>query len=291
MSLLIGPACADYLARTKHRQEDLAELLGVSQSTVNRWINGGEASESTALGVLEKLGWKIDRARPDYDPLKDALAETKRLRDVAIAHRVREAAAPAYGAPPMMVGGSSTAKPKPVRVSADSGHEELWRDVNDLRALMDDTRARTLRPEGSAPRAAIFVEATGEVVLDPTAPTDAARRSITSAAGLEDTLELCCPSSMADTKGPLIVARSDRHQHGKPETIRVLREPKDARPRAGVTGVLQRPDRPGILALRSLRALAGSTQLVAESSNPAHDSFLVDPASTVLVAILVAQLP
>lgn len=278
MSLLVGPACIDYLARhAGARQEDLAALLGVSQSTVNRWINGGEASESTALAVLDKLGWRLDRARPDYDPIREALSAAKKLREHVVAAR---------SAAPLLVDGKPAKRPRaPVRVHDDAPPEqstldELWSAVEELRALANDTRAKVLAPAADAPRAAL-IQRNGEVILDPAAPVNAKRQAITSAAGLAEAAQLAVPAKWKATRGPVIIATPDAGSDSP--AIHVFREPVDPSPRVGLHCIVPGPD--GKLYLRTIMEGGDGRMFAAPVGAKQLPGFDFDPKATAVVAV------
>lgn len=125
-------------------QVRIAEMLGISQPIVNNILHGSMPSAETMLAVMERRGWHLDRARPDYDPLREALASAQRLRATA---------APV----PLLFDGKPGKKPrKPVRVHDDAPAEqstldELWSAVEELRALVNSTR-RSSPVHGSAAR-------------------------------------------------------------------------------------------------------------------------------------------
>jgi len=63
---------------TKHfNQAQLAEFLTVDPAYISRWLKGSSPRLDQMRSVLTQLGWKIERARPDYDPFADAIERAK----------------------------------------------------------------------------------------------------------------------------------------------------------------------------------------------------------------------
>lgn len=79
-------------------QAQLAELLKVDPAYVSRWLKGAHPRIDQMSRVLTALGWNLDRANPDYDPVADALTQVSQEPFGVEASAVKEAAT-AYGAP------------------------------------------------------------------------------------------------------------------------------------------------------------------------------------------------
>lgn len=66
-------ALREAMAERHFNQAQLAEFLKVDPAYVSRWLKGSSPRIHQMREVLSKLGWEIDRARPDYDPFADAI--------------------------------------------------------------------------------------------------------------------------------------------------------------------------------------------------------------------------
>lgn len=76
-------------------QAQLSEFLGVDPAYVSRWLRGSSPRIGQMKDVLAKLGWSLDRARPDYDPFGDVIDRIETVQPEGQARKVAEAA-PAY---------------------------------------------------------------------------------------------------------------------------------------------------------------------------------------------------
>jgi hypothetical protein len=55
-------------------QAQLATLLGIEPPYISRWLRGAYPRLDLMVEVLGRLGWRMDRAHPGYDPIADAAA-------------------------------------------------------------------------------------------------------------------------------------------------------------------------------------------------------------------------
>ncbi|MBX3728163.1 MAG: helix-turn-helix domain-containing protein [Candidatus Sumerlaeia bacterium] len=55
-------------------QAQLALLLGIEPPYISRWLRGAYPRLDLMVEVLGRLGWRMDRAHPGYDPIADAAA-------------------------------------------------------------------------------------------------------------------------------------------------------------------------------------------------------------------------
>lgn len=62
-----------YLDEHGMNQAQLAEYLGIEPPYISRWLRGAYPRLDLMQDVLRRLGWNLDRARPDYDPIEDAI--------------------------------------------------------------------------------------------------------------------------------------------------------------------------------------------------------------------------
>ncbi|MCB2156430.1 helix-turn-helix domain-containing protein [bacterium] len=82
----------------RFNQAQLAEFLKVDPAYVSRWLKGAHPRIDQMSRVLTALGWDLDRAHPDYDPVADALTRVSQDPTGVDSGAVKEAAAD-YGAP------------------------------------------------------------------------------------------------------------------------------------------------------------------------------------------------
>lgn len=54
-------------------KSQLADRLGVEPSYITRWLRGVYPRVETMREVLGKLGWDLERARPEYDPVEHVI--------------------------------------------------------------------------------------------------------------------------------------------------------------------------------------------------------------------------
>lgn len=66
-------ALREAMTQRHFNQAQLAEFLKVDPAYVSRWLKGSSPRIQQMREVLSKLGWELERARPDYDPFADAI--------------------------------------------------------------------------------------------------------------------------------------------------------------------------------------------------------------------------
>jgi len=73
---------AEALRRTlkekRINQAQLAEFLSVDPAYVSRWLRGSSPRLGQLIKCLELMGWTLERAHPDYDPLEDTLKRVEK---------------------------------------------------------------------------------------------------------------------------------------------------------------------------------------------------------------------
>lgn len=82
----------------RFNQAQLAEFLKVDPAYISRWLKGAHPRIDQMSRVLTVLGWNLDRAHPDYDPVTDALTRVAQEPYGVESGAVKEAATQ-YGAP------------------------------------------------------------------------------------------------------------------------------------------------------------------------------------------------
>lgn len=84
----------------EHRfnQAQLAEYLNVDPAYISRWLKGAHPRIDQMSRVLKALGWNLDRAHPDYDPVVDALTLVSQEPKAADSGELKQAVE-ASGAP------------------------------------------------------------------------------------------------------------------------------------------------------------------------------------------------
>lgn len=75
-------------------QAQLAEFLGIEPPYISRWLRGAYPRLDLMQDVLARLGWQLDRAHPEYDPVIDAVKQVRGELDEAAPDAVAES----YGA-------------------------------------------------------------------------------------------------------------------------------------------------------------------------------------------------
>lgn len=70
-------ALREALATRHFNQAQLAEFLNVDPAYISRWLKGSSPRIDQMVSCLDKLGWDLHRAHPEYDALNDALRVLK----------------------------------------------------------------------------------------------------------------------------------------------------------------------------------------------------------------------
>ncbi len=70
-------ALRDAMTERHFNQAQLADFLKVDPAYVSRWLKGSSPRIHQMRDVLSRLGWNLDRARPDYDPFADAITRVE----------------------------------------------------------------------------------------------------------------------------------------------------------------------------------------------------------------------
>lgn len=57
----------------------IAVLIDEKPGAVSKWMHGQQMRNDILARIAGKMGWNLDRARPEYDPAADLAAERERL--------------------------------------------------------------------------------------------------------------------------------------------------------------------------------------------------------------------
>lgn len=76
-------ALREALQRKHFNQAQLSEYLDVDPAYVSRWLKGSSPRLEQLRKVLDRLGWQLERAHPDYDPFRDAVALLEQAQETA----------------------------------------------------------------------------------------------------------------------------------------------------------------------------------------------------------------
>jgi len=84
-------ALREAMSARRFNQAQLAEFLSVDPAYVSRWLHGSNPRVDVMMDVLRKLDWRMDRARPGYDPFRETVELLRGAEEGSVKETARAA--------------------------------------------------------------------------------------------------------------------------------------------------------------------------------------------------------